>query len=241
MAKDNEVRGSIEVAFAYRRGPMPGEVQNAQIGWDFLKIGVGFVAGSITPLLVEWAKRALFKPKLEVRHDNDDSYTPISERTGSTSELIQVKYLRVRVKNVGNMIAKGCRAYLVRIEEIVGSESRPTFFRDTLRLRWAYEEGGSLHDGVDIPPGIFVYFDVISCELIDSKSQIFIQFAQVREHFANKMQFDKTYRFAILIASEGADPKEIRLAVNMGPSWRDFVVVDPRPITIEGSKPRTGR
>jgi hypothetical protein len=131
---------------------------------DFIQIGFGLVAGALSPLFVERAKRWLFGPRLEVVHGGDECYMPIAEVPGGMPGLYQAKYLRVRVKNTGSMVAKGCRAYLVKLEEIVNSEPQPTFYRDTLRLRWAYEQHGELHEGIDIPPGISAFFDVLSCK-----------------------------------------------------------------------------
>jgi hypothetical protein len=220
---------------------MPNSADEIQFKWDLIKIGIGFASGSVTPLLIEWAKRVLFRPRLDVNYEKNDSHTPISEESGNTPGPFPAKYLRVSVKNVGNMIAKGCRAYLVKIEEIVGSEAKPTFYHDTLRLRWEYEEDGSLHDGVDIPPGIFVYLDIISCKFENNMNNTFIQVAKVRNKFANKLEFGKLYRFTILVASEAAVPKEINLTVDMGHTWKEFTIVDPKQISISGRKIRRNR
>lgn len=147
------------------------------------------------------------------------------------------RWQRVRVKNTGKAIAKNCRAYLVNIEELMNGFPKETFYRDTLRLRWAYETEGDLHAGVDIPPGIFIYFDLMSTKMEDGKPLTFIQAAKVRQKFMNNLEFNKIYRFTVLVAADATEPKQICVTINMGSDWASFSVTNLEPRVIKGEKP----
>jgi hypothetical protein len=179
----------------------------SQVGWDLLKIGFGLVSGAAIPLVVEWLKRRFYGPRLEVLHGEGESFIPRSEEPGKTPGPFPARYLRVRVKNTGKMIAKNCRAYLVNIEEIDHGIPKETFYRDTLRLRWAYEEEGELHEGVDIHTYVFMYFDVMSTKYEDNKSVSLLQVAKLRHCFVNKLQFNKVYRFTRGVSSSCTFPE----------------------------------
>lgn len=209
----------------------------SQIGWDLVKIGFGLVSGAAIPLVVEWLKQRLYGPRLEVMHGEGESFVPRSEEPGKTPGPHPSRYLRVRVKNTGRMIAKNCRAYLVNIEELVHGNPSRTFYRDTLRLRWAYEEQEELHEGVDIPPGVFIYFDIMSTKCEDNMSKTLLQVAKLRHHFVNKLEFNKVYRFTVLVAADATDPVQICLTVVMGKTWENFSVTGLEPRMIKGQKP----
>jgi hypothetical protein len=216
---------------------MPGIDAEFQMKWDLIKIGFGIVSGAAIPLVVERLRRWFYGPRLEVVHAEDESFMPTTEVPGRSPGRFPAKYLRVRVKNTGGMVAKGCRAYLVKIEEIIHGKPSPTFYRDTLRLRWAYEEQGELHEGVDIPPGIFMYFDVFSIKLQEGQNVTMLQVAKLRDRFVNKLELNKIYRFTILVAAEATGPVQISLKVKLGSSWNDFSVTDPKPLLVKGQKP----
>ena len=241
VIKNTPERILIDQTQGGRSMPTVGTSLHAYL--NFIQIGLGYVSGvlsgALAPLIAECAKRRFLGPRLEVMYKEEERYMPITEVPGRLpGRLYPAKYLRVRVENTGRRVAKGCKAYLVKLEEIVNSEPQPTFYQDTFRLRWAYEQQDELHEGIDIPPGIFIFFDVLSCKHQEDKDMTIIQVSKFSiKKFRNKIKFNKSYRFTILVASEETEPEQISLTVKMGETWRDFRVIDSRPPSVKGHKP----
>jgi hypothetical protein len=210
-------------------------------GWDLVKIAFGFVfglaSGAMIPLAVEWLKRRLFGPRLEVIIKEGESFTPVSQEPGMTPGPFPSRYMRACVKNIGQTTAKNCRAYLIRVDEIAYGELKPTKYRDTLRLRWAYEDEEELHGGVDILPGVFLYFDIMSTKSENGRDLTMLQVAKVRGRFVDLLKFKTHYRFTILVAADATEPKQIIATVAMGDTWENFSVTSWEPVVIRGAKP----
>jgi len=198
----------------------------------------GWFLGMVSAILVESVRRRLFRPVLTTEHTKRAGFVVLTTLKGVTVEKYDAKYLRVRVRNLARTTAKGCRAYLTEIERWEGDEFvKADFYRDTLRLRWAYEgEEGDLHEGIDIPKGVLIHFDVLSTRRAAtaagaSEDDRFIQVANHalrydRDRLMNKLEYEQKYRFRILVVADDADPQSIDLVVVMGRTWKDFEVIE---------------
>ncbi len=198
----------------------------------------GWFLAMVSALVVEYVKRRLFRPILQPEHTKQPGFVVLTQVKGIMVEKYDAKYLRVGVRNRGRTTAKGCRAYLTEIERSEGARFvKADFYRDTLRLRWAYEaEEGDLHEGIDIPRGIIIHFDVLSTKTGAtsagaSEDHRIIEVANRglrydRDRLMNKLEYGQRYRLRILVVADDADPQPTDVVVAMGPTWKDFEVIE---------------
>ena len=76
--------------------------------------------------------------------------------TPNDTEFVEI-YIRARLRNLGSRVAKQCRPYLVKLEEVHPSGTTPTTYFDSLVLRWPRND----YEPRDIPRGIDQFFDVV--------------------------------------------------------------------------------
>lgn len=121
--------------------------------WQFLvplaAVVLGWLLGLITPSLHRRIKIWLLGPKLKYSVD-ENSLQPIPNGLDF--------YLRVGITNVKPLIAKQCRAFLVKVEEWDDKNYKPTNYRDCLPLIWSYDTALVT---VDIPRGVTRHFDIV--------------------------------------------------------------------------------
>lgn len=196
--------------------------------WDFLKQVVWsplsiFLSGLCFPVVIEWARRWLFFPRLEaVSVGIKEAHVP-----GSDNKPYPASYVRVGVKNTSLATAKNAMALLTRIEVYAINEFRDVeFFEDTLRLRWAYEpQEADLHRGVDIPHNVLFHFGILSIKRDNDSPTRIIQCADKYLRFnpkgglINRIEQGKKYRFHIALSSENAATKPMVVEVEIGSAW----------------------
>jgi hypothetical protein len=207
----------------------PRMVSNIQSSpWSSVLV---FISGMVSTLLVEYFKRRIFKPKLvPVRNSGKAGFVITTKVPGNRPGLHDARYLRIGITNTERTIAKDCRVYMTEISELTKDrQETPTPYKDTLRLRWAYEgEEGEPHQGIDIPKDVTVYFDVYSSKR-EVKTANNVEEIRVFE-FASKsaksspmfkdfLQYGKTYRLKMLITAEGANSVPLFLDIIMGNGW----------------------
>jgi hypothetical protein len=193
----------------------------------------GGLIGTVGLAVLEVWKDRSFRPNLTVHYDGGSGSIRTTWWTVE-NRRVQAKFVRVRVRNIGNRTAKGCRGYLVNIERFDGSVGDRRFV-DTIRLRWAYElhgkawkefERGTWNDrGLDLLPGPNYYLDVLriyapECE--DGRAQA--ETVAISGPDSDAFQHKTTYRLTVAVAADGAEAKEIRLLFRWGGDWNNFDV-----------------
>jgi hypothetical protein len=191
-----------------------------------------FISGMVSTLLVEYLKRRIFKPKLVPVRDSGKAGSVITTKVrGDRPDLYHdARYLRIGITNTATTIAKDCRVYMTEISELTEDrQETPTPYKDTLRLRWAYEgEEGEPHQGIDIPKDVTVYFDVYSSKrevgTANNVKEIRVfefasKSAKSSPMFKDFLQYGKTYRLKMLITAEGANSVPLPLDIIMGNGW----------------------
>jgi hypothetical protein len=146
--------------------------------------------------------------------------------------IYDARYVRVAVRNKGLAVAKDCRAYLTDIEKrnAAGHYESVGYYRDSLRLRWAYEvQDPDAHAGVDIPQGLHVHFDVMATkdehtvpDDVGGLRIIEVAYKGLRHdrgRLMNKLKFNAEYRFNILVVADGASPLPLAVRVDLGRKW----------------------
>jgi hypothetical protein len=164
----------------------------------------------------------LSAPKLEVDFIPDDGgfRTEGSWNEGPV-EVTQI-YIRARVRNVGAVVAKQCRPYLVKLEEVQPSGTTSAELFDSCVLHWP----GYPHDFAprDIPKGINQFFDIVGV----FKNRPGWRFA-FGENFSSHRElahYRGTYRFKVLVTGDGVKPAGRKIDVTYNGEWNNLRAVD---------------
>lgn len=99
---------------------------------------LGWTLSFFSPIVLVWIRG----PKLECE--------PIAEETPTTASGIRHWYASVNVTNVKGRIARECRVFLTRIEELQSNGASIVIFDRTIQCVWEYD---AERDSFDIPFG----------------------------------------------------------------------------------------
>jgi len=188
-----------------------------------LKIGFIALAGAVTGGLVtgfySHARDLLTRPRLSLDYADDKAHFVDLNYVKNGVDISAV-YVRVRARNGGRRVAKGCRVFLTGLEEVQPAGTRPAeLFHDSLLLGWP----GADFAPRDIPRGVDFYVDVVRV----SKHNPDFLFC-VKEMFGNQAELGNyrgTYRFHILITAENADPAQCTVDVTYHGDWHNLRAV----------------
>jgi hypothetical protein len=200
---------------------------------DELKIALvgmagGVIGGGVSGVY-QHVREWLTRPRLSVDYETDKAHFVDFDYVKPNGHDISAVYVRVRIRNLGWGVAKDCRVFLTRLEEVRQSRATPTAatptaLNEALVLGWP---GGTNFEPQDIPRGPHFYADVVSV----SKLTPDWRFA-VREMHANYLEklptFRGTYRFHVLVTCDDAVPVQCKIDVAYDGDWHNFRA-DPAP------------
>lgn len=111
---------------------------------------IGWLLGLLTPFLAHTLLLRFRGPKLVYmcRHEETDTDIP----------GVRQLYVNIQVKNVKPRIARQCRGYLLKIEEMQGDKTTKTIFERCMQCIWEFDNG---RDHFDIPRGANPCFNVV--------------------------------------------------------------------------------
>lgn len=123
-----------------------------------ISVGVSLAAGLFSGLFGRRLEEWWFRPKLVVDFiPSGGGFRTEGRWMENDVELVEI-YVRARVRNFGRIVAKQCRPYLVKLEEVHPSgRTTPTTYFDSLPLRWP----GNTYEPRDIPSKINQFFDIV--------------------------------------------------------------------------------
>lgn len=212
---------------------------------------VSFLSGAAIAVFADPIRRYLYRPRIQVTFAKSDDPAFVA-RTPAVSTLPkgadplhydgfevhpttdgrllvehQAVYIRCLVRNKRGMVAKGCRAYLVKVEQAAaGGRFGPAVFYDSVQLAWASRPGHQ-YEAVDLPRGVPQYVDVVSTRDFNPnpecppepipRFQIESQFKPFRESGLGTKP--GTFRFTILVAGDNFPPFEFRLGLRWNGQW----------------------
>ncbi len=114
------------------------------------------------------------KPKLEISFNKEDKKELIVRSkphyifvptTQKNIKFGKANYLRVKVTNIGDKLAHGCRGYLktIKVKESDSSPKKRINSEGSMRLLWAYEQKGDYRSTSteQIPSGASEYLDIL--------------------------------------------------------------------------------
>jgi hypothetical protein len=144
-------------------------------------------------------KSELLRPQLLIDFDGTESNIVHAEHMQGDKPVSMI-YVRVRVKNEGSAIAKGCRVYLTELKEVYpGGSTHSTALDDSKVLAWA----GWDFSPKDVPPGVVCYADVVRVSKHDRGWLFSIQ-GKLFAHQQNLKDYVGTYRFRVMVTAENA-------------------------------------
>ncbi len=183
---------------------------------------VGLLTGLFSGLAGRRFEAWWFAPKLRVEFVQSEGgfRTEGSWKQGNV-EFVEI-YIRARVRNLGAIVAKQCRPYLVKLEEVQPSGTTSTELFDSVVLRWP----GYPHDFAarDIPKGVNQFFDIVGV----LKNEPGWRFA-FRERFSSHrglLTYKGTYRFTVLVSGDGFKPMGRKIDVTYSGDWNGLRAVD---------------
>lgn len=204
-------------------------------------VAYGFMLGLFGALIIERMKWWWTRANIGVTFgDTDDDYFQTVNLPGAKGVRCDARFIRGSVTNASRLprvpvvrmllrpaSAKNCRVYLTKIEKWHDTEYiKEGWYADTLRLRWAHEPDDSttLHEGIDIPLGVTIWFDLF-CTTNEPGSPKILQVpacARYRhEVMMNKLKPNNRYRFTVILVGENAEPTSQQREVTIGPMWDD--------------------
>jgi hypothetical protein len=180
----------------------------------------GLFSGFFGRRLEEW----WFKPRLIVDFiSKDGGFCTKGKWREGDKEIIEI-HIRARVRNLGNSVAKQCRPYLIKLEEVHPSgRTTPTTFFDSLVLRWP----GRDYDPRDIPRGTDQFFDVVA--VLKNESGWRFTFRERFTSHAELPNYRGTYRFTVLVTGDGVKPSGRKIDVTYHGDWHNLRAVDAGP------------
>jgi hypothetical protein len=189
---------------------------------------VTFLAGAATAIFAEPLRQWIFRPVLEVSFEpgtcNLSTPTTVVGITLGAMHQVesQGRYVRVRVRTTTRRIAKGCRAYLVKIEVEEQGTFHPSNFVDTLRLKWSSQLADEATKPLDIPKDVSQFVDALSTD-IASPNQ-YVSHTTLMPQYCRQLfdQRPKTLRLTILVTSDDAKPARARFIFRWKGTWDTF-------------------
>lgn len=157
----------------------------------------GLFSGLFGRRLEEW----WYRPRLLVEFIQDQGgfRTEGRWKEGDT-EMVEI-YIRARVRNIGRgRVAKQCRPYLVKLDEVHASGTTSTKYHDSLVLRWPLRD----YQPRDIPKGVNQFFDVVG--VLKNRPGWRFTFRECFSEHADLLYYEGTYRFTVLVAGDGVKP-----------------------------------
>lgn len=127
------------------------------------------------------------------------------------------RFFRFKMENLNpNSIAHGCLAYLRDVEIKDGESFRPLNFGDTLKLRWAAQEGEGFSPQ-NIPHLANKFVDVFSVDREHNEIQPKFSVSLMRHESLFRGAGD--YRLTVFVASEDAGKAQAKLLLHWTNDW----------------------
>ena len=191
---------------------------------------IGAVLGFGVAIVVEPIKNWFYGPRLEVSFgDSPEFQTKTYEHRITKSaedpnkELInyyKASYIRIKVTNTKAALAKGCRAYLVKVErQNDDCNFCETIYCDSIPLAWSCR-GDQRFLPVDIPKGVNQFVDLISTRETSNNYKTEIQFSPYR--YSELFKENGIFRFTVQVSGENVDPVFIKVVFDWDGSWDKY-------------------
>lgn len=212
--------------------PLTSEVGNTTIT-DWLT-AIGTIAAVVVALFVAFLtsiRRWYNRPKFHVEIGNEEPFCKhtrikIGENPDGTLILGHMSYwIRIRVKNVGRSVARGCEGKLVRISQISDMTDRTDF--DPVVLHWVGRPHSKESAGkpIDINKREYEYLDVVFT-IIDDPNHFHIPAEETEPRAINLSPPRENCYLHIVLYGANAEPLEKKFLLrNTGQEYDSFELV----------------
>ncbi len=155
----------------------------------------------------------LSDPKLRLDFGGNEAASIVEVRAVVDKITRSSLFVRIRVRNVGRRVAKGCLVYLAGIEEVNESGTCPTTFQDAMPLSWPLKDFEPRH----LPPSVDVYVDLV----IISKDDPGWSFGVKQLYASQELMkiFKGTYRFHLVVTAENAKARKASVEITYKQDW----------------------
>jgi hypothetical protein len=185
----------------------------------------GVVFGAGGRRFEEW----LYRPKLVVEFlPNEGGFRTEGKWRDPRGTEFEEIYVRARVRNLRSRVAKQCRPYLVKIEEVhTSGQITPTKYFDNLPLLWPGPKRD--YNPRDLPTGVHQFFDVVGV-LKNARGWRF-KFGDNFGHDYDELpNYTGTYRFTVMVTGDGVAPGGRKIDVTYHGDWHNLRALDAGPL-----------
>jgi len=172
--------------------------------WQVVPPALGVVIGVLITAATQW----LTRPKLRIDYE------------GKSVENEKGVYVRVRVRNVGQRVAKDCRLYITALHKIMGNKRQASSeLVDSKMISWA----GSMQSRFDsrsIPKGVNFYADVVRVLKESPGWNFAIEDANLFDSQKPLLSYKGDYYFELTVTSDNAKPALCKLVVSYSGDWQ---------------------
>jgi hypothetical protein len=183
-------------------------------------LGGGLVCGLLSGAYQHW-REWWIRPILEIDYQDDESHKVESNEHRPDGTVHSYIYVRVRVRNMGRRVAKCCRVFLSKLEEVHPSgQTTRTAFHDSRQLPWA----GFRFGVAELPRGLDFYADIVRFSKQLPGWNISIEGGLFSSEDALKI-YSGTYRFHLTVTADNADPATCAVDVTYAQDWKSVRAV----------------
>jgi hypothetical protein len=177
-----------------------------------------FAGGLVTALIGEPLRHRVWRPKLRVSFGISEEYIAPTREEFPGGER-EARYVRLKVVNRSQAVARDCRAFLTNIErETPPGKFERTIFSDTLQLPWSVRPDGGRAE--DLPHGVANFVDVISTREGNPTFRIHGRVFPFRyEHLLSDYA---RYRLTVWVTGDNVKPVKIKLFFSWKGAWNAF-------------------
>jgi len=193
---------------------------------DNLKIGLVGAGGAVIGGLLNGAYQHALdwfrQPQLRIDYEGTEANKVDVEYQQGDKSIAEV-YIRARVRNTGRRIARGCRVFLVALNEVHSSgATTQTVLRDSLVLAWA----GYHFEPRDVPRGVEFFADVMRVSKhqpgwLFSVERLFASHARLKDYRG-------TYRFCLMVTGDNTSPSTCEIDVMYDGDWHNLRALQHR-------------
>lgn len=208
---------------------MPLDPSTGYSAASILQSAATFLSGALTALFAEPIRQRLFRPKLVLSFDNDEECVSRTFLSSLTLAVAGPKaiYIRVRVNNARNGMARECRGYLIGIEERnEKGEFVKTEYCDSIMLHWSCQRDETKYLPIHIPRGVNQFLDVVALQ--ENKKDFIPQIHVVPNRYRSLFHRTGVFRFTIQVVADNVVPKTIKLTLAWAGDWKNFKVREDR-------------
>jgi hypothetical protein len=182
---------------------------------------IGVLGGAAVAIFAEPLRRHLFSPKLRLEFSDSADCFPLTPMRHGTA-LLQARYVRVRVVNPSQWVARACRVYLTNVD-VVGADGicRPTVYSDAIQLAWSVSDGVEF-GGKDLPSKLSSFVDVMYVN--DGGNAIVPRTRSWPFRYDELFHSPGTYRLTLRISGDGVKASSVRILVTWNGLWNTLSV-----------------